>query len=123
MASARTFDLKIVVSDGPEITFSSINKEEHEIVETFLKSKKLRVKNEISDDMLTGGVALQLDDDDSDVDMESASDSDAGKGKSKMKAKASGMPQGGDVDSDEEGARTFFCRRCRASDFRSLRLP
>lgn len=44
MTSARTFDLKIVPNAGAETTFSSINKEEHELVENFLKSKKLRVK-------------------------------------------------------------------------------
>lgn len=73
MASARTFDLKIQSKDA-EITFSSINKEEHELVESFLKSKKLRVKNEINDDMLTGAVA-ELED--SDEDMDSAESSEA----------------------------------------------
>jgi hypothetical protein len=73
MVSARTFDLKIQSRDG-ETTFSSINKEEHELVENFLKSKKLRVKNEINDDMLTGAVA---DLEDSDEDMESAESSEA----------------------------------------------
>ncbi|KIJ54619.1 hypothetical protein M422DRAFT_24531 [Sphaerobolus stellatus SS14] len=49
IASARTFDLKIEQKTGPEITFSSIAREEHEGIETFLKAKKVRVTNEMAD--------------------------------------------------------------------------
>jgi len=105
MASARTFDLKIQSKDG-ETTFSSINKEEHELVENFLKSKKLRVKNEINDDMLTGAVA-QLED--SDEDMESAESSEAEEPSRSRPA---------DADS-EEGARP---NRIYATLHRSHRL-
>lgn len=99
MTSARTFDLKIVPKDGAETTFSSINKEEHEIVETFLKAKKLRVKNEINDDMLLSGAAVAQLDDDSDEEMGSAASSDGGKGK-----KAVNM-----MDDDSEEGMHSFC--------------
>lgn len=49
--AARTFDLKIVTKTGPEYTFTSINKEEHEPVESYLKDKKLRLKNEMVPDV------------------------------------------------------------------------
>ena len=50
-SAARTFDLKIVTKSGPEYTFTSINKEEHEPVETFLKDKKVKIKNEMVADV------------------------------------------------------------------------
>ena len=40
--AARTFDLKIVTKSGPEYTFTSINKEEHEGTEAYLKEKKVK---------------------------------------------------------------------------------
>ncbi|KAF9077522.1 structure-specific recognition protein-domain-containing protein [Rhodocollybia butyracea] len=49
-AAARTFDLKIVTKSGPEYTFSSINKEEHEPTESYFKDKKVRIKNEMVPD-------------------------------------------------------------------------
>lgn len=52
MSTVRTFDLKVKTKTGPETVFSSINKEEHEPIETYLKSKKVRVKNEMNDDVL-----------------------------------------------------------------------
>jgi structure-specific recognition protein 1 len=56
MATARTFDLKVKTKTGSETTFSSINKEEHESIDTYLKSKKVRVKNEMNDDILMNAV-------------------------------------------------------------------
>lgn len=49
--AARTFDLKIVTKSGPEYTFTSINKEEHEPVEAYLKDKKVKLKNEMVPDV------------------------------------------------------------------------
>ncbi|KAG9040414.1 FACT complex subunit [Tulasnella sp. UAMH 9824] len=73
MASARTFDIRVVTKAGPvsEVAFTSINKEEFEPVEDFLKAKKIRTKNEINEDAVLAVTAL--DDDDSDEDMESGS--------------------------------------------------
>ncbi|KAJ4482278.1 SSrecog-domain-containing protein [Lentinula aciculospora] len=48
--AARTFDVKIVTKSGPEYTFSSINKEEHEPTESYFKDKKIRIKNEMVPD-------------------------------------------------------------------------
>ncbi|QRW20212.1 structure-specific recognition protein 1 [Rhizoctonia solani] len=39
-SSARTFDLKVISKTGPEVTFTSINKEEHDPIENYLTSKK-----------------------------------------------------------------------------------
>lgn len=76
MASARTFDIRVVTKAGPvsEVAFTSINKEEFEPVEDFLKAKKIRTKNEINEDAVLAVTAL--DDDDSDEDMESGSGED-----------------------------------------------
>ncbi|THH15843.1 hypothetical protein EW146_g4688 [Bondarzewia mesenterica] len=72
-AAARTFDLKIVTKSGPEYTFTSINKEEHEPTDAYLKDKKVRVKNE----MMPDGEILLAGADDSDEEMQSvASDED-----------------------------------------------
>ncbi|GJJ14142.1 hypothetical protein Clacol_008401 [Clathrus columnatus] len=49
ISSARTFDLKIEQKSGPEYTFTSIAREEHEGIEAFLKDKKVRVTNEMGD--------------------------------------------------------------------------
>jgi structure-specific recognition protein 1 len=92
MASARTFDLKIVLKMSPEIVFTSINKEEHELVEEFLKSKKLRVKNEMNDDM----AAVAALDSDSDEEMQSV----ASDGEDAPKPR----PATGNDEDSEEGA-------------------
>ncbi|KDQ09911.1 hypothetical protein BOTBODRAFT_36725 [Botryobasidium botryosum FD-172 SS1] len=63
MSHARTFDLKVSTKSGSEITFTSINKEEHEPIESYLKGKKVRTKNEMNDDMMSGVVAALSDED------------------------------------------------------------
>ncbi|THH31232.1 hypothetical protein EUX98_g2940 [Antrodiella citrinella] len=62
--AARTFDLKIVTKSGPEYSFTSVNKEEHELTETYLKEKKVKVKNEMMEGELIMNV---LDDDDEEM--------------------------------------------------------
>ncbi|KAF8625924.1 hypothetical protein AX17_006650 [Amanita inopinata Kibby_2008] len=116
-AAARTFDLKIVTKEGQELNFTSINKEEHEPTETYLKEKKIKVKNEMvpdadlllaaaagedddedmqsveSDDSRPRTKKARMDDEDSEVDEDfRASDSD------------SGSPT--DIDSSDSGAET-----------------
>ncbi|TFY70954.1 hypothetical protein EVG20_g2044 [Dentipellis fragilis] len=72
-AAARTFDMKVVSQSGPEYTFTSINKEEYDRTDAFLKEKKIRVKS----DMLTDGDILLAGADESDEEMQSvASDDD-----------------------------------------------
>ena len=69
MTSSRSFDLNISTKSGPEYTFTSINKEEYEALETYLKEKKIRVKNQMNDADLA---IAALEDDDDDDDAQSA---------------------------------------------------
>ncbi|KZT67257.1 SSrecog-domain-containing protein [Daedalea quercina L-15889] len=68
--AARTFDLKIVTKSGPEYTFTSINKEEHEGTETYLKEKKVKVKNEMME-----GELIMAGGDEEDEEMQSVASS------------------------------------------------
>ncbi|KAJ7017317.1 structure-specific recognition protein-domain-containing protein [Mycena alexandri] len=115
--SARTFDIKIITKTGPEYMFVSINKEEHEPTDTYLKEKKIRVKETVPD----AEVALAaVGDEDEDDDMQSV-DSDEDR-KPRIKSardddedssededfKASGSDSGSPSasDSDSDGAAT-----------------
>ncbi len=94
--AARTFDLRIVQKTGPEFTFTSINKEEKDAVETYLRDKKIKVKNEqVPDaDVLLAAAGVD-DDDDDDASMGSVnSDRDAPKVK---------LHGGDDDDSETDG--------------------
>jgi len=74
IATARTFDMQIITKHGPEYPFTSINKEERELTDTFLKDKKVWVKNEMVPDR---DPLLAAAGDDSDEEMQSiASDDD-----------------------------------------------
>ncbi|EPQ51062.1 SSrecog-domain-containing protein [Gloeophyllum trabeum ATCC 11539] len=111
--AARTFDIQIVTKSGPEYTFTSINKEEHEPTETYLKDKKVRVKNEMMQDVdLLAGAGE--DDEDEEMasigsgdevvksrgaDSESSEDEDYA-----MSEDDAGSPS--ESDSDSEGAAT-----------------
>ncbi|KAF9255639.1 SSrecog-domain-containing protein [Marasmius fiardii PR-910] len=93
--AARTFDLKVVTKGGSEITFTNINKEEHEPTESYLKEKKLRIKNEMVADAELLAAAVG----DEDEDEEMQSDSSSGE----RPAKASR----GDADEDSEEDEDF----------------
>ena len=71
-------------------------KEEHEGIESFLKGKKVRVKNKMNEDIVVP--ALGDDDDDEDDDM-----SDLTSGEEVRKPKAAN-----DDDDSEDGELTFF---------------
>ena len=102
-STGRTFDLKIVTKSGPEHNFTSINRDEHEITETYLKDKKVRVKNEMVPDADLLLAAVAGDDDDDDDDMQSViTDSDRGKSASKK------VPRKDEDDSSEEDGRSSF---------------
>ncbi|KAI0036537.1 structure-specific recognition protein-domain-containing protein [Vararia minispora EC-137] len=95
--SNRTFDMRVVTRSGPEHTFSSINKEEYDPIETYLKEKKVRLKNEMAVDaeMMLAAVG-----DDSDEEMQSvASDDDVAPRVRRM---------GDDDDDSEEGVLAFL---------------
>ncbi|KAF5360634.1 hypothetical protein D9756_004991 [Leucocoprinus leucothites] len=119
-AAARTFDLKIITKSGPEHTFTSINKEEHESVDAYLKDKKIKIKTEMVPDvemMLAAGVG----DDDDDDEMQSIDSDEDEPRKSKPSKRgddddseddedfeASGSDSGSpsDSESDDSGAAT-----------------
>jgi structure-specific recognition protein 1 len=89
--AARTFDLKITTKSGPEYTFTSINKEEHEVTEAYLKEKKVRIKNEMIPD---ADILMAAVGDDDDEEMQSvASDG----------SEAPRPRVGGDSEDSEEG--------------------
>jgi structure-specific recognition protein 1 len=87
--AARTFDLKIVTKSGPEYIFTSINKEEHEATETYLKDKKVRIKNEMVSD---ADILMGAGDDDDDESMQSVASS----------GDEAPRPRTGGADSDSE---------------------
>ncbi|SCV02612.1 LAMI_0H01134g1_1 [Lachancea mirantina] len=75
--SARTFDLEVVLrSNRGKTTFANISKEEQQILETFLRSKNLRVKNEEKEVQQRLENALGSDSDDADINMGSAGEDD-----------------------------------------------
>jgi len=101
-AAARTFDLKIVTKSGPEHNFTSLNKEDHELVETYLKDKKVKVKNEMVPDADLLLAAAAGNDDDDDDDMQSVSSDD---GPPRVKP-SRGLDD--DEDSEEDGKSGSF---------------
>ena len=84
--AARTFDLKIVTKSGPEYTFTSINKEEYEATDAYMKEKKVRIKNE----MMEGELIMGVDDDDEEMQSVASSGEEAPK------------PRTGAFDDDED---------------------
>jgi len=70
MATAKMFDLRITQkSAGRDLIFSSINKEEHRKIEEHLKSKKVRAKNELQEEIAVAGLSdEEVDDEDEDED-------------------------------------------------------
>ncbi|PBK97504.1 SSrecog-domain-containing protein [Armillaria gallica] len=96
--AARTFDLRIVTKNGPEYTFTSINKEEQESTQAYLKDKRIKIKSEqIPDAELLLSAAVG-DDDDDDESMRSVdSDDDAPKKVSRNR----------DDDDDSESDESF----------------
>jgi structure-specific recognition protein 1 len=90
--AARTFDLKIVTKSGPEYTFTSLNKEEHELTETYLKDKKIKIKNEMVQDV---DIMLATVVEDEDEEMQSVASSDDEPSKPRL---------GGDDEDSEEGS-------------------
>ncbi|CCH59459.1 hypothetical protein TBLA_0B06350 [Henningerozyma blattae CBS 6284] len=75
--SSRTFDLEVVLrANRGSTTFGNISKEEQQLLETFLKSKNLRVKNEEKEAQTRLQTALGSDSDNDDIDMGSAGEDD-----------------------------------------------
>ncbi|KAH7927771.1 SSrecog-domain-containing protein [Leucogyrophana mollusca] len=98
--AARTFDLKIVTKSGPEYTFTSINKEEHEPTESYLKDKKIKLKNEMVPDvemMLAAGAG-----DSDDEEMQSVASS----GEERPKPRLGGDDEDSEEDEDFQASST-----------------
>lgn len=93
MTSARTFDMIVSTKTGPEHTFSAINKEEHEAIEQYLRGKKVRVKNQIVEDLAVAAL-----DDDEDEEMQSVASS----------GEEAPRPRVGGDDEDSEEGRLFL---------------
>jgi len=109
--AGRTFDLKIITKSGPEHYFTSVNKEEHESVDAYLKDKKVKIKTENVPDvemMLAVGAGDYPDEDDEDDEMRSV---DSGGDHQRKTNKPSQRDD--DDDSEEDGTclsrnLTFF---------------
>jgi structure-specific recognition protein 1 len=97
VAAGRTFDLRIVTRSGPEFLFTSINKEERDVIETHLKDRGVKVKNEMlaEAEILAAAVGS-----DSDEDMASIASDDSRPRKS---------TRGGDADEDSEEDGELHC--------------
>ena len=75
--SSRTFDMEIVMHlNRGSTTFGNISKEEQQLLEHFLKSKNMRVKNEEKEAQERLQNALASDSDDGDINMGSAAEDD-----------------------------------------------
>ncbi|ANB12685.1 FACT complex subunit POB3 [Sugiyamaella lignohabitans] len=69
-SSSRTFDMSITLkNNGGEHQFSNIDREEQQGLEHFIKSKSIKLKNDVASEQVLLKAALQDDDSDSDVEM------------------------------------------------------
>lgn len=101
IASARTFDMRVLANEGPDHVFSAISKEEAGPISQFLASKNVRLKNEM--DELDAADAMDIDDlsdDDDDVSIMSEEDD---RKKKKKKQQAQPARRGADDEEDESG--------------------
>ncbi|KAK9466266.1 hypothetical protein V1512DRAFT_264242 [Lipomyces arxii] len=69
VSSSRTFDITVTLKNGTAHNYSSINREEQTPIEQYLKSKNIKIKNDLVDDQTYLAAALGSDSDDSDVDV------------------------------------------------------
>ncbi|KAK9387527.1 hypothetical protein V1515DRAFT_579907 [Lipomyces mesembrius] len=69
VSSSRTFDLTVTLVTGVSHQYSSINREEQSGIESYLKSKNIKIKNDLVDDQTFLVAALGSDSDDSDVEV------------------------------------------------------
>ncbi|KAI0712476.1 SSrecog-domain-containing protein [Earliella scabrosa] len=90
--AARTFDIKIMTKSASDYTFTSVNKEEHEVVNAYLQEKKVKTKNE----MMEGELIMGPDDDDEEMQSVASSGEEVPKPR-----------RGGDDDDDSEEDEDF----------------
>ncbi|CCJ29353.1 unnamed protein product [Pneumocystis jirovecii] len=66
LSASRTFDLTFSLKGGVYYQFSNINREEQKLLEDFIKSKNIKIKNDLNDD--SQAILTALDDELSDDD-------------------------------------------------------
>ncbi|KAK0563294.1 FACT complex subunit [Tilletia horrida] len=92
VSSSRTFDLRVSPRDGTETTFLSLNREEHDRMNSFFLERKVRIKSEMNDGLdlgAAGAAAALLSDDDEDM-------ADA------SRSRAAAMDEDDDSEEDED---------------------
>ncbi|GAB5586132.1 FACT complex subunit [Umbelopsis nana] len=94
--SSRTFDMKFSMKTGHDYQFSSINREEYANLEEFIKSKKIKMKNELNEETTVSYAELGND-----------SDEDMG-GSRKRRRKEEVASYRDDEDEDEESPDEDF---------------
>lgn len=105
MSASRTVDMKLELRADSDISFSAINKEEHPQIADFLSEKKIKVKNEIMEEMIGTAQAvtqaLLEEEDESEVE----SDDSRKEERKKIKKQKEKAVQNNtmDVDEDSEG--------------------
>ncbi|KAJ3116865.1 FACT complex subunit [Nowakowskiella sp. JEL0407] len=77
--TTRTMELKIQLVSGGDLVFGNIPREEHPFLETYCRSKKIMIENEL-DEVSTATYGLGDDDDDDDVSIASEEDKKMKKG-------------------------------------------
>ncbi|CAK9786975.1 SSrecog-domain-containing protein [Cutaneotrichosporon oleaginosum] len=107
IASARTFDMRVLANEGPDHVFSAISKEEAGPISQFLASKNVRLKNEM--DELEAADAMDIDDlsDDDDDDVSIMSEDEGRKKKKKQQQQAQPARRAAD-DEDESEDEDFM---------------
>ena len=103
MSASRTVDMKLELRADSDISFSAINKEEHAQIADFLADKKIKVKNEIMEEMIGTAQAvtqalMEEDDDES----EAESDDSRKDERKKMKKQKEKAVQNNTMDLDED---------------------
>ena len=112
MSASRTVDMKLELRADSDISFSAINKEEHAQIADFLADKKIKVKNEIMEEMIgtAQAVTQALMEEDDDDESEAESDDSRKDERKKMKKQKEKAVQNNtmDLDEDSEGRRLYL---------------
>ena len=100
---SRTFDMKVVLRKGGDYTFSNLNKEEHPLLEAYLRGKKLKVKNEMAaEEALMRQLEASSSEDELDNDDEDRPRKKANTGAAASAAKSGGADDDEDESEDED---------------------
>lgn len=103
--SSRTFDLEIVLrANRGSTTFGNISKEEQTLLESFLRSKNLRVKDEEKEAQSRLQNAMGSDSDNDDIDMGSAGEDDESEDEEFKASSSDDDNVAEEFDSDAEGS-------------------